>query len=501
MKKILFFNPYSCWSFHLETDLEIINCHIEQGDKVTVLTCDGDLLSCEPNPNHKLSNCQSCIHRRHQGFKFLEISNKVQFLNLVNLSKNDRQVIANFPKSCKNLHELKSLFLNNFDLGLSVASSLIDYTREPYPNPNNYQEFIQNNIESALVVYLSIQNHIRKQKPDKMYIFNGRFAPLRAAMRAAQLLSINFDVHERAGVQGKYSLTSNTYPHDLTTKKAEIELLWNSSRLPQSEKINIGSQWFIDRRLGNDQGWYSFTASQNEPPNFLDKDKVNIVIFNSSQDEFEAISGWKTSIYSSQTQGIFKLAQSLQSDEIINLYLRVHPNLAKVTNSQTKAIDKLKGRYSNFHVIDAEDSIKSYDLMDAADCVITFGSTMGVESAFHKKSSILLGNSLYEDLGICCTVSSHDELVELIVKQNFNLPIQMLEDRKSNAIKYGFYMAVNGIDFRIFKQQGIFELTFKDDKSLNDLSKLDSIYTKLIYRYRKIMLLLKAKKHKKLWFS
>jgi len=490
-QKILFFNPYCYWPFHFETDLEIIKHHIEQGDKVTVLTCDGDLSSCEPNPNHNLSICLSCIHRRHQGFKLLKISNKVKFLNLVNLSKSDRKVITNFPKYPKNLHELKSLFLNNFDLGLAVTSSLIDYIREPYPNPNNHKEFIKQNIESALIVYLSVINHIKKHKPDKMYIFNGRFAPLRAAMRAAQLLSINFDVHERAGVQGKYSLTSNTYPHDLKTKKVEIESVWNNSKLSELEKIDIGSRWFIERRLGKDQGWHSFTANQNKLPDFIDKNKINIVIFNSSQDEFEAISGWENTIYRSQNQGIFKLAQSLQNDKRIDLYLRVHPNLSKITNSQTKAIDKLKGRYSNFHIIDAEDTINSYDLMDAADCVITFGSTMGVEAAFYEKASILAGHSLYEDLNTCFQVNCHNQLVKTIKNNLIYVNELSKKNQKNNAIKYGFYMESNGLFFTSFQQDGIFKMSY-NGLTLEDTVSLDhSNFNRITRRISKIILLFK----------
>lgn len=490
-KQILFFNPYCYWPFHFETDLEIIVKHIEQGDKVTVLTCDADLPSCEPNHNHNFLICQSCIHRRHQGFNVLGISDKVEFLNLVNLSKNDRQTIEEFPKQVVNLRSLKALSVHDFDIGLSVASSLIDYTREPYPNPNNYSGFVEKNIEAALIAYLSTLNHIKDIQPHKMYIFNGRFAVSRAAMRAAQSLSIDFDVHERAGVQGKYSLTANTYPHDLAKKKEEIGLVWSSSSLVEIEKLAIGSQWFTERRLGSDQSWYSFTNNQNKQPDFINKNKVNIVIFNSSQDEFEAVSGWENHIYNSQNQGIFKLAQSLQNDKDIDIYLRVHPNLSAINNSQTKAIAKLKGLYPNFHVIDPENPVKSYSLMDIADCIITFGSTMGVEAAFYNKNSLLIGRSLYEDLDVCSQVLSHNELVDIIRNKKFNLPLQILEKRKNNAIKYGFYMATYGIDFKVFQQIGLFKMVLlKNGKTLNEILSFDSVCFKLMSKLSKGLILL-----------
>jgi hypothetical protein len=493
-KKILFFNPYSHWPFHFETDLEIIKQHVDNGDSVTVLTCDGDLLSCEPNPTHNVSICYDCIERRKKGFKLLGLTQKVKFLNFLYLSKDDKKVIAKFPKYPKTLRQLKSLSIEDFDLGLSVASSLIDYLREPYPNPSHHQNFVKENIQSALVVYLSIQNHLRNIKPDKMYIFNGRFAVLRAVMRAAQLLKINFDIHERAGVQGKYSLTTNTYPHDLEKKKSEIQSVWNNSELSESEKIEIGTQWFLDRRYGKDQGWFSFTKEKDVSPCLIQNNKLKIVIFNSSQDEFEAISGWENLIYKNQNQAIFKLASDLQYEQNIDIYLRVHPNLSNINNSQTKALKRLKFRYNNFQIIDAEDLVNSYELLDLADVVITFGSTIGVEAAFYGKISILAGRSLYEDLDTCFKISSHNQLVEIIKNNLLWVDKLSKENQKINAIKYGFYMAMNGIDFFVFKQEGIFDMRLKN-LELSEINNSNTLMNKIVRKLMKIALLIKQLKN------
>jgi len=484
-KKILFFNPYCCWSFHFETDLEIIKKYVDNGDSVTYLTCDGDLTYCEPNPKHELSICQACIERRIQGFELLNLTSKIRFLNLVNLSQSDKKVISQFPKKTKTLRGLKSLHIENFDLGLSLASSLISSVQEPYPNPSFHQKFIEKNIKSALIVYFSIQNHIKANQPDKMYIFNGRFPVFRAAMRSAQLLKIDFDVHERSEVRGKYTLTINNYPHDLENQKAKIISAWNNSRFTEPKKHEIGSQWFLDRKAGKDQGWLSFTKYQNQTLKLIDYSKFKVVIFNSSQDELEAISGWENPIYKSQNQAIFKLAFDLQNEQNLDIYLRIHPNLSNVDNSQTKSLEKLKGRYSNFHIIDAEDLINSYDLMSLADLVITYGSTMGVEAAFYNKISVLAGHALYEDLETCSVMASHDELVDLLKNRERNLSSYIKEERKKNAIKYGFYMATNGVDFILFEQTEIFKMTFKDDKTLNYATLM---YRKVISKLRRAMI-------------
>ncbi len=467
-KEILIFNPYALMPFHLAVDLEIIKKHLDAGDSITVLTCDEDLSSCFANPLHDLLTCQICMERRTQGFKLLGFTNDVKFLNVVSLSQNDEQLLATFPKYVSNLRELKSLNIESFDIGLCVAGDLITYLREPYPNPKKHKEFVKNNIESSLKIYLSIKNHISKIKPDKIYVFNGRFGAVRPVIRAAQLLSIDFDVQERANVQGKYSLVNGTYPHDLSMLKSVITSAWANSNLKETDKIEMASQWFTERKSGKEQAWYSFTQSQNETPDFINKDKINIIIFNSSQDEFETIEGWENDVYKSQNQGIFKLAHALQNDKSIDVYLRIHPNLRHVNNSQTKPLSRLKNRYQNFHVIDADSPVNSYKLMDIADCIITFGSTMGIEAAFFKKPSLLVGRSYYEHLDACTIIQSHQELLDIIINKKFRLPDKIKDRRKYNASKYGFYMQTDGINFEIFKQDGVERMIFKDGKTLEE---------------------------------
>jgi len=467
-KEILIFNPYAIWSYHLAIDLEIIKKHLDAGDSITVLTCNEDLSSCIINPLHDLLTCQICIAGRTQGFKLLGFTNDVKFLNVVSLSQNDEQLLATFPKYVSNLRELKSLNIESFDIGLCVAGDLITYLREPYPNPKKHKEFVKNNIESSLKIYLSIKNHIRKIKPDKIYVFNGRFGAVRPVIRAAQLLSVDFDVHERAQVQGKYSLVNGTYPHDLSIVKSVITSSWANSNLKETDKIEMASQWFTERKSGKDQAWYSFTQSQNEIPDFINKDKINVIIFNSSQDEFETIEGWENHLYKSQNQGIFKLAHALQNDKSIDVYLRIHPNLRHVDNSQTKPLSRLKNRYQNFHIIDADSPVNSYELMDIADCIITFGSTMGIEAAFFKKPSLLVGRSSYEHLDACTIIQSHQELLDVIMNKKFGLPDEIKDRRKYNASKYGFYMKTDGINLEIFKQDGVNRMIFKDGKSLDE---------------------------------
>jgi len=486
-RKILFFNPYCYWPFHLENELDLIKKHINLNESVHILICNGELDPCDQTLEQGRNICTSCIYRRESAHKLLKKKKKINLKNIINLSSKDKHLISQILEATKpqTLFSLKSVNYESFDIGMAVASSLISHLREPYPHLAHHQDLVNQLLYSSLGVYFSFKNHLREIRPDMVYIFNGRFAILRAAVRACQNLDIKFQIHERAGVQNRYTLTENTLPHDLNYIKREIDKVWSQSKFEHEEKNAQGSQWFEDRRAGKDQGWVSFTSTQNQQIK-IDQQKINIVIFNSSEDEFEAIEGWKNPVYKNQNHGILKIASDLKDDNNINLYLRVHPNLTNVSNSQTLTLVKLRGKYKNFFLIEPNDKTSSYFLMDMADLVIVFGSTIGVESAYHKKPVILLGRSPYEDLGVCIVPKSHQELIQLIKSETKNSILNLLTSRetRSKAVRYGFYMSQTGIPFEFFKQEGVYSLTY-NGKAIG-YSQSPSILQRLLNKLKRI---------------
>jgi hypothetical protein len=99
------------------------------------------------------------------------------------------------------------------------------------------------------------------------------------------------------------TLYKNTTPHDISYINKEIEKAWESNR-DHSARNKIASDFFIDKCKGIEKSWFSFTREQKKdllPPN-LDRNKINIVIYNSSEDEFAAIGDeWKNPIFVDHT--------------------------------------------------------------------------------------------------------------------------------------------------------------------------------------------------------
>jgi len=439
--KILIYMPFCDWVPHLATDLEIIARHIDEGDEVHIIQCSDDLPSCEPNPNHFKLRCSSCKSKRDKGLAIIKLPES----NRHELALNKFIRYLDLPKF-SSIQKLKAFEIDNVDVGMTVVSTLISMVRESDPDLEDFQNFIRENISMSISIYDAIKYHLKEIEPDIFYLFNGRFAALRPALRAAQHLGIKTFVHDRGGVLQRYLLTEDTYPHDIEYQKDQIELHWNDEQ-PYPEKEELARQWFKNRRGGEDQGWYSFTKSQRKGnlPHGFDQSKRNIAIYISSEDEFESIEGWQNPIYKNQ-MGAINAIINADIDEDIRLYLRIHPNLKGLDNTQTRELSKVKG--TNLTVIPADSKIDSYELMDACEKVISFGSTVGIESVFWGRPSILAGRSFYEDLGGCYIPKSHDELIDLINSHLDPLP-------NVGALKYGYWQSVAGIPYDYYNPESI----------------------------------------------
>jgi len=190
------------------------------------------------------------------------------------------------------------------------------------------------------------------------------------------------------------------------------------------------------------------------------------VVFNSSEDEFVAIEEWNNPFYASQNEALARLMTDIGNDGRIRFFLRVHPNLKGVCNSQVDGIEALAARHGHLHVIAADSTVSSYALIDAADVVVTFGSTVGIEACHARKPSILMGRAMYEDLGVCIRPSSHDAFVELIRACAAGHRLELPEGHELGLVKFGHFNKAWGQPFKHVVPDGLFAVRMRRDMQL-----------------------------------
>ena len=237
---------------------------------------------------------------------------------------------------------------------------------------------------------------IDETKPDIVCCYNSRFVYCRPIMDTAEIRGIKHLCYETAynrqnqQVKITYSLT----PHSVEGNTAITNQLWESPKYPESEKVKIAEQFFYKRRHSIKAGDKLYVKDQilGKIPEGWDEQKYNILILNSSEDEYAAIGDEfiDKSLFPNQITALKYIAEHYKDRKDIHFYLRIHPNLKNIPYRYHTDLLTLFNQYDNFTVIPGNSTISTYSLIDHSNKVIVFGSTTGPEAAYWGKPVILL---------------------------------------------------------------------------------------------------------------
>lgn len=468
-KKILFFSNQGLSTLHLGLELEIIERLLNENNEVLAVTCDNKLSTCFFNPTHNLLACAICEART------TKFHNKYEGLS--KLSLKDIEIDYTLPVF-NNLEELIAINYNEINIGRGVASSLISLFREYDVNKiPNIKELALENAKMAINVIENFNKLIIEHNPDEVFLFNGRFTEVYALTQLCEKLKLTYKTYETGALRSKYIIKENTTVHNIYSFQKDIEDI--KEKISLEVVVNEGKKIFEDRMKGKQGEVFNYLTLQKEGalPKDFNNEKNNVVIFNSSEDEMKVIKDWTFDSYSNQGEALEKFFDYFKQREDIHFYLRVHPNLLSLDNSQTDDVKKLN--YGNLTIIGADESIDTYALIQACNKTICFGSTVGVEATYLKKPSILFGNSFYKGMDCVYEPNTYEELFELID--------QSLTHKESDSIYTYIYTAYNrGFKVNNFVFNGKNNSSYKKEK-------IKRIYPKTIFNFIKYL------KRYKLW--
>ncbi len=441
--KVLVYAPLAALGHHFETDLEIAQKHLDAGDQVTIVTCDSSLKTFQFYGCSGALRCTFCQSRCQQGLSLLKNTRLLKIVKLSEITPSSRYSTTSVSQQ----KEIEIIKYKNIEIGSSYVSTLISDVRDPLVNYVARTKKTRMVLDAMASHVDELEKLLDVEMPEQVYLFNGRFTLFRPLMQICQNRGIRVYVHERGGNNQLYSLTKNNMPHDIKTKEAEINQVWADPARNKEEKTKIGSDWFEGRAQGRGFAWYSFTDQQKQaqlPTGWSDQ-QFNIGLFVSSDDEFVSVSGWELEIFESQYDAVSFILKHFSQRPEFKFYVRMHPNLKGINN---RDIDRLRGldkEYSNCFVVTPESDVSSYYLMQRSNQVISFGSTTGIEAAYLKKPSILIGKAFYMNSKSVYLPKTKQECLNLI--ENKNLPTLS----NDGAIQYGYWAATIGERFKYYE--------------------------------------------------
>ena len=436
------------WPSHFETDLEIAQRYIDRGHEVVFLRCSGQLPVCTTNIDCPNVKCLSCRSRFDNGISMLSPS-----VNDIKTLKRPNEV-PSWPKF-SSIQELMEFEIDGIALGRGVASSLISRLgREHKLDTTKEFKNVCLELDAAFIVMQNSLVVLESTRPDRVVLFNGRFSTLHPMVEVCKKMGVDYEVHERGATHRQFITRLNESIHSIEAAEREIYELWGDGG---GEKEAAAYDWFLNRRKGKTQQWFSFVKDQ-EPtklPACFDLGKRNILICNSTIEEYCAISGWERTPIGDDNEVIEKILLNFESRKDFVFYLRCHPNLKNTDNTQVRELNDLARRYKNIVFILPESDVSSYALLDNCEKVITFGSTMGAEAVIYGKPSIVVGPALFQGLGATYNVDRSDVLINLIERSDLPAKPQL------GALQYGYWESKRGQFFKYYDADDLATGRFK----------------------------------------
>lgn len=436
------------------------------GHEVTIASCDGACSACIANPHAGRVQCRVC--------KFLSRWYECRFRGRIKVVHYPRVVRLCRKFEYTSASTLKQIVYRDVNVGYAVCSEYTTLTRDLLEDltedKRKYVDFLLNEACHYVDVAVKLYDDVR---PEAVSVFNGRFFETRPFYELAKLRKIQVQINEVASVSPSpdemefmHFVFQNSLPHDVDGFASKIRECWQLPNKSEDEKIKIATEFFEARRRGKPSATSDlpgfdgvFTRKQvlgRLPKNF-DREKHNIVIFNSSEDELSSIDRDFEShaLYRVQIDGIRAVARMLKDRPDYHVYLRVHPNLSSIKQPYHLMLYKLSDEFGNITVIPADSSCSTYDLIDVAEKVVVLGSTAGVEATYRRRPVILIGSALYCRLDVAYKPRTEDELRTLLLANA--LSPKSFDD----ALKYGYYikqradLATKGrvVDLRVVRRK------------------------------------------------
>ena len=413
MKNVLI---YSFWQqgYQEACQIEAANRYLTAGDNVLFITCGSKVGFCNENVLGCGFACKICQRAQMRRVKDW-IGKKITVKNINEFITDDIEKFAKqYQFDYDTLDGLKDVVFEGVEIGYGALSSYVTYTRNIEPNMDSVREYLDTLMQMEVKSILAFKTILNDFKPDLVVFHNGRFAHFKPIYGLALVNNIDFVCTESiTASDGSIQIDNipNNIPHDFVCRGQMFIDFYNQNK----EDVNrekVAKSFFENRRNAVFTGDTIYVKDQKKGkmPVGWREDIENIVIFNSSEDEFFAIGGKyrNVALFNNQLEGIKAIMDHYVDDPTKHFTLRVHPHLKGLPYHYHVGLYELN--YPNLTVIPADSDISSYALMDAADKVITFGSTMGIESAYWQKPSISIGFAFYRTLEAVYTPKNTEEL-------------------------------------------------------------------------------------------
>ena len=448
------FQFWSCTP-HLEISLEIASSEALAGKKVHYYWGGDDILVNEDNRNGKLGSVFASQKPIVRALKAIEGQyGKIFDFFSGWISYSD---VKNFTFSGECVEDISSINYENFKLGLAALNSVSFLLQSDLKSIKyaSMRHMIEETMYSGLGVYLSALKLLKRNKYEKVVLFNGRFVNDAAIAAACKRMGVPVEYHERGAKPDRFKLVP--FPvHDRKNTRKLIDEFWNKN-LGNREKSEKIARDFFTRRVDDPNfggAWHSHTREFDRKMSGEElRQRLGVInqsiwtFFHSSVDEYQYIDPAlkKQTEWGTQENLVLWLAENCSKNTI--LIVRMHPHLMKKNpidlNSWKALEERLNRSHAPVQFIWPQSDLNSYLLIQESKKVLSYGSTAGAEAIFLGKQSISCNESLWGGASGAREVYSFAQLQSALDEDYIPDP--------ESVIPFGYFMARFGHMHALFE--------------------------------------------------
>ena len=402
MDHVIIFNPYSLWDFHLNYEIPIYHNLSSRGIKPIYITCGLEHAECDlywqsgsgSRPQNACVNCK-CMSGRYFKSGGVDYQSLSDYIDLKGYQ--DIKQLVRFSS----YEELRQLNIMGFEVYELAVSSVFSHFRLNHFNPEDPEQLacLREYMIYSVGTLLAGTLILKRYRPKAALIFNGRMAPTRAFIELCRRHGVRFITHDRGMTRGGLGLVINDYCLSFVHF---IEISKKCLHAPlKPYQVRLVADWVRDRRVGRNLNWKHFQIADKSPPTAETPNSfTQWVLFTSSMDELTYCREF-SSPFGNQYNWIEQTCRfALSHQDKVRLTIRVHPNSSSavstgINHEEQSYFAKLKASMEDkpIRIIESDELIDSYSLLDSADLVLGYATLMCLEALLSGKPAYAAANS------------------------------------------------------------------------------------------------------------
>lgn len=407
---ILVFSPYSGIWVHSMPEMVVARELVKAGHVVHIMRCDGTLDKYCPvmtaygrvfdsSDKDKARICDTCINSRLVLDDELYTTTSVltDHLALDDVLKIDTLLTSITPQNFESL-QIDGLPIGKYATYELLLNHKISNLAEIEKIWDEYLE----NLRQCLIAHRSVSNFLRKNRIDRLVVYNSLYSLNRTAVKYAEKINVKWStIHGGKNVEDMLrTLTVNSSDaHDLLITRSNEWRKWENTPLSPAEITSVRKN--LEYVLGAKSAFtYSSSKKKSKPSGLrkyfdIDNDnKVLLCILSSADERFAGdqvetlefkMTDTDSSVFRNTNEWILFLVDFIERHTDFHLIIRVHPrefpnhrdSIQSKRGSQLLELSKQHHARVSWNL--PSDRLSLYDLAEITHVVLNGTSTSGVE--------------------------------------------------------------------------------------------------------------------------